>query len=462
MLAIVRSCATVLVAVALAGGVVLGQTSPPQKSAPDAARTASSPGEPSLEIGDKLKISFYETIDVGAAKQGGRDRAEPQGVLRTFYQRTDLGGDYTVEPDGAISIPMLGRFAVQGRALEDLRADIAVSFMSMMGRSANIEVKIAERAPVYVLGAVKNPGSYKHVPGMIVLHAVALAGGLDRGENNLTSVIEGVREMERLRSATVQVKQLLVRRARLEAERDGASSLSIPVQLASLGGEEAVAKTFIATENTILRAEQARRMQQVREVASKAESVRNEVEALRRKLEQADAQRDMRLERLGDLQKLKDKGWVTSNNVVTLRTELSDIEARRQDYLVEIAQAETRLADAEEAGPRLTSEDAANLAKAIAAIDREIASAQETMTSAKALVVVLQKTSSAAQAEGYEIVRQSREGPQTFQATETSSLMPGDVLKVIAKTTSAVSPSLLGPAPQSEPPQNRTYTLNER
>jgi protein involved in polysaccharide export with SLBB domain len=461
MLAIIRSCAVVLVAAVLAAGVARGEGSPPQPGTPDGA-TTTSPRKPSLEIGDKLKISFYETIDVGAAKQGGRDRAEPQGVLRTFYQRMDLGGDYTVEPDGAISIPLLGRFAVEGRALDELRADMAVSFMSVMGRSANIEIRIAERSPVYVIGPVKNPGAYKHVPGMIVLHAVALAGGLDRGEGNLTRLIEGTREMERLRSATVQVKHLLVRRARLEAERDGASSLSIPVQLASLAGEEAVARKFIATENTILRAEQARRMQQIREVASKADSVRNEMEALRRKLEQVDAQRDMRLERLGDLQKLKDRGWVTSNNVVVLRTELSDIEARRQDHLVQIAQAESRLAEAKEAGPRLSSEDAANLAKAIATIDKEIAAAQEAMASARALAVIFQKSNVAAQAENYEIVRQTRDGPQVLQATEMSPLMPGDVLKVIPKMTSPVVPGLHAPVPQSGPAPNRTYTSNER
>src|SRR3569623_3117919 len=85
MLAIFRSCAIILVAATLAGGVVLGQTGPSQSAAPEASR-AMGPGDSSLEIGDKLKISFYETIDVGAAKQGSRDRTEPQGTLRTFYQ----------------------------------------------------------------------------------------------------------------------------------------------------------------------------------------------------------------------------------------------------------------------------------------------------------------------------------------------------------------------------------------
>jgi hypothetical protein len=83
------------------------------------------------------------------------------------------------------------------------------------------------------------------------------------------------------------------------------------------------------------------------------------------------------------------------------------------------------------------------------------------MISARALARVLQRTSGTAQAESYEIVRQSREGPQTLQAVETSSLLPGDVLKVIAKT-SQISPSLLAPVPQPEPSQNRTYTLNQQ
>ena len=61
---------------------------------------------------------------------------------------------------------------------------LAVSFTSVIGRSANIDVKILERSPIYVVGPVKNPGAYKYVPGMIVLHALALAGGLDRGEGS--------------------------------------------------------------------------------------------------------------------------------------------------------------------------------------------------------------------------------------------------------------------------------------
>jgi protein involved in polysaccharide export with SLBB domain len=431
--------------------VASGQVALPQRRAVnDSAPAPISPAKLSLEIGDKLKISFYEMIDVAAMKQGGRDGADPQGALRTFYQRMDLTGDYTVEQDGAISIPLLGRFQIEGRALDDVRADLAVSFTSVIGRSANIDVKIVERSPVYVVGPVKNPGAYRYVPGMIVLHALALAGGLDRGEG-VPGMVEGAREMERLRTMTLQTKQLLARRARLEAERDGVSTLPIPLQLARLAGEK-TAQTFLATESAILRAEQARRQQQRREIASKLAAARNEVEALKSKLEQSEVQKEMRIERLNDLQKLKDRGLVTSNNVVALRTELSDIEARRQDYLVAIVQAEARLADAEEASPRLLSENTANLVIAIATVDKEIAAAQETMISARTLATILYKPNSGTpQAEAYEIVRQSRDGARTLPATETSPLMPGDVLK-ITSGTGAINPTSVSPMPQSGPP----------
>jgi protein involved in polysaccharide export with SLBB domain len=343
MRAIIKNSVMALIAsVVLGGDVAYGQAALPQRRAVDSSTPAPIlSAKLPLGIGDKLKISFYETIDIGAMKQGGRGGAEPQGALRTFYQRMDLSGDYTVEQDGAISIPLLGRFQVEGRALDDVRADLAVSFTTVVGRSANIDAKIVDRSPIYVVGTVKNPGAYKYAPGMIVLHAIALAGGIDRGDGNLSGMIEGAREMERLRSVTLQVKQLLARRARLEAERDGVSILPIPIQLARLAGGS-TARTFLATESTILRAEQARRLQRSKEIALRAAAARNEVEALKRKLDQIDVQKEMRIERLDDLQKLKDRGLVTSNNVLILRAELSDIEARRQDYLVAVVQAEAR------------------------------------------------------------------------------------------------------------------------
>jgi len=224
--------------------------------------------------------------------------------------------------------------------------------------------------------------------------------------------------VERLRSLTLLVKQQLARRSRLEAERDGASMLPIPVQLAKLAGER-TARTFLAAESTVLRAEQARRLQQGKEIALRIAAARNEVEALKRKLDQIDVQKNMRTERLDDL--------------------------------VAVAQAEARLSEAEEANARLSSENTANLANAITTVDKEVAVAQDAIIFARTLATMLYRSNGRAlQAVAYEIVRQSKDGAGTLEATETSPLMPGDVLKINPKVA-AINPSSVAPVPQSEP-----------
>src|SRR5262249_28260426 len=127
------------------GKVLLGIGDKPQTSS----------GKALLGIGDKLKISFFETIDVASAKPGDRSSAEPPGTLRTFYQRMDLSGEYAIEEDGVISIPLLGRLQVAGRTLNDVRADLAASFADVMRRRADVNVTIIEQPPIYVVGSVK-------------------------------------------------------------------------------------------------------------------------------------------------------------------------------------------------------------------------------------------------------------------------------------------------------------------
>jgi len=411
------------------GKVLLGIGDKPQTSS----------GKALLGIGDKLKISFFETIDVASAKPGDRSSAEPQGTLRTFYQRMDLSGEYAIEEDGVISIPLLGRLQVAGRTLNDVRADLAASFADVMRRRADVNVTIIEQPPIYVVGSVKNSGAYKYMPGMIVLQAMALAGGLERGEGNLSTVIEGAREVERLRRTAGQIGRLLARRARLEAQRDGLSTVPVPVQLAKVATEPNV-RNFLSTERALLRAEQVKHQQQQNEIALKVAAARNEVEVLKRKLNQVDVQKDMRNERLNDMQKLKDRGLNTTNNVVMLRTELSDIEAHRQDFMVAVIQAEARLAQAEEAKAQLASEETVNLTKAIAAVDQEIADAQEVLASTGTLAAIFQSPNGhVLQAQTYEILRQTKDGAKSLQATETSQLMPGDVLKV--NSASAAPPA---------------------
>jgi hypothetical protein len=108
------------------------------------------------------------------------------------------------------------------------------------------------------------------------------------------------------------------------------------------------------------------------------------------------------------------------------------------------------LAEAEGEGVRLASDHAATLATAIGSVDRELAVAREAIVSASSLASVLYKPANRAQdAESYEIVRQSRGSAATQVATETSPLMPGDVLKINLKR-GATEPASIAPLPPPE------------
>jgi polysaccharide biosynthesis/export protein ExoF len=400
-----------------------------------------------LRIGDRLKITFFEMLDMPeAGGQGGRGGAAAPSSLLTFYQRMDLSGDYTIDGDGAVSFPRLGRFQVEGRGIKDLQAELSAAFTKAMTRPADVNVTVLERSPVYVVGPVKSPGAYKHVPGMMVLHAVALAGGLDTARHGTTSqLIEGVREVERIQKASDQMKRLIARRARLEMERTGRSPLVMPPQLVSLAGAQA-AQAIVASEMANLQVEQTRRQQQHSEVDAMAQAVRNEVAVLKRQLAQLDVHAQIRNERLNDLQNLLSRGLTSRNGLVTVRSELAEVEARRQQIMLAMVQTENRLTQASQARERLVSDHEASLLRTIAATDNEITELQPSLNSAETLMALIEERNAeilqarSAGEPDFEIVRQSKAGPTVIPAQETSSLVPGDVLKISTKQRTTSQP----------------------
>ena len=228
--------------------VATGSCSTAQEAIPDRAgpgetasltgKSQAGPAETYLAIGDRLKITFFELIDVSSGGNAAPNALAVQSAaFSSFYQRMDLSGEYQIDQGGAISLPRLGRFQSQGIDLRGLQPDLAIAFERVTGRMADVSVTIVERAPVYVVGPVRNPGAHKYIPGMTVLQAVALAGGLDQGLGRLSELIESMREAERLRKASDQLTRLLARRARLEAERKGLDSIGQPLQVVALAGD---------------------------------------------------------------------------------------------------------------------------------------------------------------------------------------------------------------------------------
>jgi len=100
------------------------------------------------------------------------------------FNEPDLTGDFDVNDQGILSLPLIGQVHVAGMTLSEAQDVITKKYGTYL-ISPRVNVAILVYRPVYVIGEVKHPGSYPYINGMTVLNAVAVAGGYTpRGDKN--------------------------------------------------------------------------------------------------------------------------------------------------------------------------------------------------------------------------------------------------------------------------------------
>jgi polysaccharide export outer membrane protein len=95
----------------------------------------------------------------------------------TVFGEEELSGVYNVTDTGGVIMPLIGNVPAMGLTLPELQRQLAEQLNARAVKSPDVTVQIAAYRPFFILGEVKNPGSYPYVPEMTVLTAVAIAGG---------------------------------------------------------------------------------------------------------------------------------------------------------------------------------------------------------------------------------------------------------------------------------------------
>ena len=89
----------------------------------------------------------------------------------------ELTGAYVVDPAGNLSMPLINTFAVAGLSTREIERLITSKLKNGYLRNPAVSVQPVTLRPFYILGEVRQAGSYPYQPGMTVQNAIAIARG---------------------------------------------------------------------------------------------------------------------------------------------------------------------------------------------------------------------------------------------------------------------------------------------
>jgi polysaccharide biosynthesis/export protein ExoF len=265
----------------------------------------------------------------------------------------DLTGEYTVNSDGIISIPLIGEVRAQGLQVRDLADEISDRLQKRTngGQRPYAVVEISQFRPFFILGNVQKPGEYPYRPGLTVLQAIGVAGGYYRPADPAALRLERDAAVARgeLKSLASKLTILVARSARLSAAITG-KEIAFPTELTDQRNNPSIA-AILESERTALALERAATKNQQDDLESLKQLYLQEIISLKGH-EDALKQEQVTLKRqLDDLRALSGKGLALAPSILSMErglaqsgNELLAVETQivRAQESIKVAEQRTR------------------------------------------------------------------------------------------------------------------------
>lgn len=362
--------------------------------------------------------------------------AEWQAAEGTFRDWSSVSGEYTVGPNGAISLPFVGPVPAQGKTTEELAETIGDQLQQRLGLAdrPSASVEIVEFRPVFLTGDVETPGKYAFLPGLTVLKAVSLAGGLRRGSDNSRAARDFIQAKGDYDVLIAERNRLLARKARLQAESTDKSKLTTPEELKG----NPRAEELMANEAALMEARNRRHDLQLKALHDLKDLLQSEIASLGKKSDTQEEQLALMEEQLKGIGNLADKGLVVNSRVLGLQQQIADLQGRLLDIDTTTLQAKQDINKATQDEIALENDRDAELAQTRQDTQDQLKETALKLATNRELMLeaVLQSASAAANSSAddepvvaYTIVRQGPDGPKEIKADENTPVLPGDVIK---------------------------------
>ncbi|NVP55250.1 polysaccharide biosynthesis/export family protein [Mycoplana rhizolycopersici] len=374
-----------------------------------------------LDVLDKLRVRVVEWQTA-------------EGAVRDW---SAVSGDYAVGASGTISLPLVGELPVSGKTTEEVAAEIGERMQKLFALRdlPSASVELAQYRPIYVAGEVQTPGEYPFAPNMTVLKAISLGGGLRRGDAGQRFARDFIRADGDTAVLVAERNRLLTRRARLQAEIAESDSIKVPEELKDVP-ETA---SLIESETALMQSRDRRQKVQLTALADLKTLLQNEIGALEQKSQTQNRQLDLVEQDLKKVDSLAEKGLTISSRKLALEQRVADLQAALLDIDTASLKAKQDATKASQDETNLVNDWDASLAQELQNTESELeAVTLKLATSRKLMSEALLQSADAAVTKqnpsdadiSFVIVRQKDGKAAEIAATETTQVLPGDVIKV--------------------------------
>ncbi len=417
----------------------------------------------SLAIVVHASPSAAERIDY---KLGPQDKirvriVEWRASIGESFEWTALNGEYTVNSEGNLSLPLIGEVEATGLATQELSRTLASRLQERVGlvQKPDASVEIIQHRPYYITGVVERPGEYFYRPGMNVVQAISIAGGMRRSQDPGAARLEreAISSRGELRVLDQERIAMSARIARLEAELKGAEKIAFPKEITDNANIPGMAQVM-REETAIFEARREGLAKQAESLRALRVLLLDEIKNQTAKIETETVQLELIQKQLKAVSTLAEKGYARAPQVLELERAVAQIEGRRLEMQTAILRARQDISRTErnivELDDKLRNDTAQSLRDSqlrLDAINQRLATTERLIYDSEITAPQLLATRTRSQTVEpvYSILRNGPSGAQEMTVSETTPVLPGDVVKVQIPFDSEIG-TTVGAAP--EPP----------
>ncbi|MCA1586064.1 MAG: polysaccharide export protein [Acidobacteria bacterium] len=156
-----------------------------------------------------------------------------QDVLTiNVWEQADLSGRFTVETDGTFTFPLIGRLKAGGLTLREVEAELKKRLVDGFFKNPQVSVTVDQYRSqrVFVVGEVRQPGTYPLTGDMTLIEVLAKAGSTTDQAAGEALIVRTTPGQKVTGPVLPNEGETVIDRVELQALQSGTSRLQVPLR----------------------------------------------------------------------------------------------------------------------------------------------------------------------------------------------------------------------------------------